>query len=115
MVDCGEGTQQQVRKSRLNFTKIYAVFISHLHGDHVLGLVGMMFLGSLYEAKVMWNLGDIGVATMAWVNIIAILLLSPKAFKALKSFERQKKEGKDPVFDPKEIGSMEGAEFWESR
>ena len=42
MVDCGEGTQQQVRKSRLNFTKIYAVFISHLHGDHVLGLVGMI-------------------------------------------------------------------------
>ena len=80
-----------------------------------LGLVGMVFLGSLYEAKVMWDLGDIGVATMAWVNIIAILLLSPKAFKALKSFERQKKEGKDPVFDPKEIGSMEGAEFWESR
>lgn len=42
MVDCGEGTQQQVRKSRLNFTKIYAVFISHLHGDHVLGLIGMI-------------------------------------------------------------------------
>ena len=42
MVDCGEGTQQQVRKSRLNFTKIYAVFISHLYGDHVLGLVGMI-------------------------------------------------------------------------
>ena len=79
-----------------------------------LGVVGMVFFGSLYEAKAMWDLGDIGVGMMAWINIIAILLLSPKAFKALRSYERQKKEGKDPVFDPKEIG-VEGAEFWESR
>lgn len=42
MIDCGEGTQLQIRRSRLSFTKIYAVFISHLHGDHVLGLVGML-------------------------------------------------------------------------
>ena len=88
--------------------------------EHVLiwvlriGVVGMVFFGSLYEAKAMWDLGDIGVGAMAWVNIIAILLLSPKAFKALRSYERQKKEGKDPVFDPKEIG-VEGAEFWEKK
>jgi AGCS family alanine or glycine:cation symporter len=48
---------------------------------------------------------------MAWVNIIAILLLSPKAFKALRSYERQKKEGKEPKFDPEEIGAK-GADFW---
>lgn len=42
MVDCGEGTQAQIRRSRLSFTKLYAVFISHLHGDHVLGLIGMI-------------------------------------------------------------------------
>ena len=78
-----------------------------------LGTVAMVFVGSLYEAKMIWDLGDTGVGAMAWVNIIAILLLSPKAFKALKSYERQKKEGKDPVFDPKEIG-VEDAEFWEN-
>lgn len=88
--------------------------------EHVLiwvlrvGVVAMVFVGSLYEARTMWDLGDIGVGTMAWVNIIAILLLSPKAFKALKSYERQKKEGKEPVFDPKEVGAK-GAEFWEAR
>ena len=88
--------------------------------EHVLiwvlrfGVVGMVFFGSLYEAKAMWDLGDIGVGTMAWLNIIAILLLSRKAFKALRSYEKQKKEGKDPVFDPKEIG-VEGAEFWERK
>ena len=79
-----------------------------------LGVVGMVFFGSLYEAKSMWDLGDIGVGMMAWINIIAILLLSPKAFKALKSYERQKKEGKGPVFDPKEIGAK-GADFWENK
>lgn len=42
MVDCGEGTQAQIRRSRLGFNKLYAVFISHLHGDHVLGLTGMI-------------------------------------------------------------------------
>ncbi len=42
MIDCGEGTQMQVRRMRLNFNKLYAVFISHMHGDHVLGLIGMI-------------------------------------------------------------------------
>ena len=79
-----------------------------------LGVVAMVFVGSLYEAKAMWDLGDIGVGAMAWINIVVVLLLSRKAFKALRSYERQKKEGKDPVFDPKEIG-VDGAEFWESR
>lgn len=42
MVDCGEGTQIQLRRSHLKFTSINRIFISHLHGDHCLGLVGMI-------------------------------------------------------------------------
>lgn len=42
LVDCGEGTQVLLRRSRISFTKIQAVFISHLHGDHCFGLIGMI-------------------------------------------------------------------------
>ncbi|MBQ8628937.1 MAG: ribonuclease Z [Prevotella sp.] len=42
MIDCGEGTQVQLRKARVHFNKISTVFISHLHGDHCFGLIGMI-------------------------------------------------------------------------
>ena len=42
MIDCGEGTQMQLRRSRIRFTKLSAVFVSHLHGDHCFGLIGMI-------------------------------------------------------------------------
>ena len=42
MVDCGEGTQLQLRRVKVRFTKVSAVFISHLHGDHCFGLIGMI-------------------------------------------------------------------------
>lgn len=42
MVDCGEGTQMQLRRSRIRFTKLGHVFITHLHGDHCFGLIGMV-------------------------------------------------------------------------
>ena len=42
LIDCGEGTQRQMRKYKVGFSKIDHIFISHLHGDHVFGLIGLI-------------------------------------------------------------------------
>ena len=42
LIDCGEGTQVQLRRNKIKFSKIKHIFISHLHGDHFYGLVGLV-------------------------------------------------------------------------
>lgn len=63
-------------------------------------------------ASLAWALGDAGLGIMVWLNVIAIVLLAKPALLALKDYERQKKQGLDPVFDPKALG-IKNADFWE--
>ena len=42
LIDCGEGTQRQMRLNKVGFSKINTIFISHLHGDHFFGLIGLI-------------------------------------------------------------------------
>lgn len=42
LIDCGEGTQMQMRRNKIKFQRISHIFISHLHGDHYLGLMGLL-------------------------------------------------------------------------
>src|SRR5699024_7683433 len=70
--------------------------------------------GAVTTAGSAWGLGDIGVGSMAWLNILGILLLQVPALKALKDYRQQKKQGLDPQFDPRPLG-IKSAEVWELR
>ena len=68
-------------------------------------ILGATVFGAIRETNVIWQLGDIGVGIMAWVNVIALLILSPKAINALKDYERQLGKGvEDPSFHPSDLG-----------
>ena len=59
-----------------------------------------------------WAMGDVGVGLMAWLNIIAIIILQKPALLCLKDYEEQLAEGKDPQFDSLKVG-IKNADFWE--
>ena len=72
-------------------------------------------MGSVREAKMAWIIADVGSGLMAWVNIIAILLLGNTALKVWKDYKTQKKNGiAKPTFDVKKL-NIKNADFWEKK
>jgi AGCS family alanine or glycine:cation symporter len=67
-------------------------------------LLIMAYYGAVRTATLAWGLGDIGVGLMAWLNIIAILLLSRAGIATLKDYEAQRKSGQPLRFDPEKLG-----------
>jgi ribonuclease Z len=62
MFDCGEGVQRQMVRARVGFHKRMRVFVSHMHGDHVLGLPGLLQSMSLLDRREkLWVYGPVGI------------------------------------------------------
>ena len=74
-------------------------------------LLAMTFFGTIRTATLAWGLGDIGVGLMAWLNIIAILLLSRVGLATLTDYEAQRKSGQPLSFDPEKLG-IRNAGLW---
>jgi alanine or glycine:cation symporter, AGCS family len=68
-------------------------------------------VGALWSSEGVWAAGSVGVGIMAWLNIIAIIIVQKPALLALKDYEAQKKAGLDPIFDPDKLG-IANAELW---
>ncbi len=86
-------------------SRIKAIFVMRIL------FLAVIFFGTLRSASLAWALGDIGVGLMAWLNIIAIILLSRPALRCLRDYESQKNQGKDPVFKAEDIG-VSDTDLW---
>jgi len=74
-------------------------------------LTAIILFGAVRSSAAAWNLADIGVGLMSWVNFIALIFLSGTAIRIMKDYERQKALGIDPVFEPEDIG-IKNADLW---
>ena len=78
-----------------------------------LAAVYIVFLGARMDFALVWDMADVTMGCMALINLPAILLLAKPVLLALKDYQRQKKEGKDPVFHAADIGLAGKTEFWQ--
>lgn len=72
----------------------------------------VIFVGAGLSADLLWNIADITMGAMALINIPVIVILGRYAFRALRDYEKQVKEGKDPVFRAADIGLSHDVDAW---
>ena len=78
-----------------------------------LGAMAITAFGSVASADIMWSLGDIGYGLLGWANMLAILALSPVVLKVIRDYDRQRRAGQDPVFEPGALG-IRNAVWWDN-
>jgi len=91
------------RKKKTNFIMVNLLRIA---------MLTVTFFAAINTMTLAWNMADIGVGLMAWLNIIAIILLRKVALKVFYDFEQQYRSGiKDPIFRADKLG-IENTDFW---
>lgn len=99
LIDCGEGTQTQMRKYQINLFKINHIFISHLHGDHIFGLIGlistMMLLGRTKDLH-LYAHSEIQKFLTSQINFLYFEGISFKIIYHPLNFKKEQKIFDDP-------------------
>ncbi|MDU3688436.1 MAG: alanine/glycine:cation symporter family protein [Anaerococcus hydrogenalis] len=72
----------------------------------------VILLGAMSEVKLAWDISDFLMGIMALINLPSILVLSKKAIDCLKDYEKQRSEGKNPIFKSDHIGIMDKLDYW---
>lgn len=73
----------------------------------------VIFVGAGLSADLLWNIADITMGGMTIINMPVIFILSKYALRALKDYEKQRKEGEEPVFHAKDIGLPHKVDYWD--
>ncbi len=73
----------------------------------------VIFAGSVLSADLLWNIADITMGAMAVINVPVILILGKYSIRALEDYEKQRKQGKEPVFRVKNIGLPHKVDHWD--
>lgn len=73
--------------------------------------VAIAFAGAVRHADLAWAMGDIGVGLMAWLNLVAIILLTRPALACLRDYERQLRVGQEPVYIARDCGVTTATEW----
>lgn len=97
----GESNLEFITENRMALTLYRALVLLALFG------------GALASASLIWTTADQVMGLMALINLIAIALLSPVAFKLLKNYQQQRAEGKDPVFTRDQLPGVRGIDQWQ--
>ncbi len=79
--------------------------------SHLLA-AAVIFLGAGLSADLLWNIADVTMGAMTLINIPVILILGKYAIRALRDYEKQRKEGKEPVFVAKNIDLPHQTDYW---